>query len=301
MTVAVALLGTLALTALFADVLSGRPSDATSAITDDATSHVARARALGLGPVVAADPQEVVAAPLSGPSASHPFGTDAIGRDLFARTVYGARTALGLSLGAILLSLFFGATLGLAAGFVTRSARPLLSRFVETVGSFPAIIVVALLRAMDKDSTFSVVVGVAVVRSAEVARIVSTEVSLLAQSDFVVAAHGLGASRWRIAVRHVFPNVVGPVLVSSVFGMASVVLFETSLSFLGLGNRTDAPSWGETLAEAARNPDHPRLLAIPFVMLFMTLIGNYLLADALRDALDPRTARRTVAPPPDFR
>ncbi len=248
----------------------------------------------GLFPPVRFGPREVSAAgPLAPSSSEHPLGTDAVGRDLFARTVYGARTALGLSLFAVGLGIALGALLGGLAGYLRGFWNDRLVRLVETVDTFPAIVVVALVRAIEREpSALSLVVAVALVRWAEVARLVREEVARASVEDYVVAARALGASPARVLIRHIAPNVVGPVLVSSVFGVASVMLLEAAVSFLGIGGQLEAASWGETLAEGARNPDALRLILVPGGLLAVTVGGTYLLADAIRDALDPRVVRR---------
>lgn len=233
------------------------------------------------------------AGPLAPPSGAHPLGTDAKGRDLFARLVYGARTALGLSLFAVALGIVLGAFLGGLAGYFRGFWNERLVRLVETVETFPAIVVVALVRAIEqKPSALSLVIAVALVRWAEVARLVREEVLRASVEGYVLGARALGASPLRILVRHIAPNAVGPLLVSSVFGVASVVLLETAVSFLGMGGELAAASWGETLAEGARTPSAPALVVLPGALLALVLIGSYLIADALRDALDPKAVRR---------
>ena len=165
-------------------------------------------------------------------------------------------------------------------------------RLVETVDTFPAIIVVALVRAIERQpSALSLVIAVSIVRWAEVARLVRAESLRVAAEDYVMAARALGASRARVFVRHVLPNAIGPVFVSSVFGIASIVLLECAISFLGMGAPTDVPTWGETLAEGAREPAHLRLVLLPGLLVLLTVGGSYLVADALRDAFDPRAIR----------
>jgi peptide/nickel transport system permease protein len=222
----------------------------------------------------------------------HPFGTDAEGRDLLARLVYGARTALGLSLGAVLLGMLLGVALGGLAGYERGFWADRLVRLVETVDTFPAIIIVALVRAIERQpSALSLVIAVALVRWAEVARLVRAEVVRASTEDYVVAAQALGATPERIFVRHILPGAIGPAIVSSVFGVASVVLLEAAISFLGMGAESRVASWGETLAEGARDPARLRLLVCPGVLLAATVGGTYLIAAALRDATDPRLAR----------
>jgi peptide/nickel transport system permease protein len=243
-------------------------------------------------PVVRFGPLRETPRVLEGPSAEHPLGTDELGRDVSARLVYGARTAIGLSLGAVLCGMLLGVALGGMAGFYRGFWNDRLTRLVETVDTFPAIIIIALVRAIEEEpSALSVVIGVAVVRWAEVARLMRIEVIRVSAEDFVTAARALGNPPRRVFYRHILPNAVGPVVVSSVFGVASVVLLETAISFLGMGGMPRYASWGEMLAEAARNPSQPYLLVAPGLALALTVGATYLLADTLRDALDPRMAR----------
>lgn len=235
--------------------------------------------------------------PFAKASRAHPLGTDEKGRDVLARLVYGARSALLLSLAALLVSTVLGVFLGGLSGIRGGASRDALVRLVETVDTFPAIIVVALVRAIEREPTaLSLVIAVAFVRWAEVARLVHAETLRASTEDYAVAARALGASRARIFFRHVLPNALGPVTVSSVFGVASIVLLEVAISFLGMGVPTEAASWGETLAEGARNPSELRLLVLPILFVFMTVSGSYLVAEALRDAMDPRSARVRVRP-----
>jgi peptide/nickel transport system permease protein len=224
----------------------------------------------------------------------HPLGTDAEGRDLFARLVYGARTALGLSLFAVTIGMILGVGLGGLAGLERGFWDDRLVRLVETVDTFPAIIVVALVRAIERQpSALSLVIAVAFVRWAEIARLVRAEVVRASTEDYVIAARALGASPRRVFARHILPNAVGPAVVSSVFGVASVVLLEAAISFLGMGVESRVASWGETLAEGARDPGRLRLLVLPGALLMTTVGATYLLASALRDATDPRAPGRT--------
>ena len=231
-----------------------------------------------------------------GPNAAmswaHPLGTDAEGRDLTARLVYGARTALGLSLPAVLLGMLLGVGLGGLAGILRGFWNERLLRLVETVDTFPAIIVVALVRAIEsKPSALSLVIAVALVRWAEVARLVRAEVLHASTEEYVVAARALGAPPLRIFWLHILPGAVAPAIMSSATGVASVVLLEAAISFLQMGVPSPESSWGETLAEGARDPSRLRLILLPGFLLLITVGASYLLADAVRDAIDPRSPR----------
>jgi peptide/nickel transport system permease protein len=225
--------------------------------------------------------------PLASASFTHPLGTDAQSHDLLARVVYGARTALGLSLGAVLLSMILGVLLGGLAGTGRGFWSDRLVRLVETVDTFPAIIVVALVRAIEREpSALSLVLAVAAVRWAEVARLVRVEVLRASTEEYATAARALGASPSRVLIRHLLPNAVGPVIVSSVFGVGSIVLLDASIAFLALGAPSYTASWGETLAEGARHPGELGLLFWPGIMLVIAVGASYLLADALRESID---------------
>lgn len=231
------------------------------------------------------------------PTPSHPLGTDAQGRDLFARLVWGARTALGLSTFAVLLGGVLGVALGGLAGYQRGFWNDRLVRLVETVDTFPAIIVVALVRAIEREpSARSMVIAVAFVRWAEIARLVRAEVLTTAVEDYVLAARALGASPFRVFTRHILPNALGPAIVSSVFGVGSVVLLEAAISFLRMGGESRVASWGETLAEGAHDPARLGLILWPGLLLAITVGSSYLFASALRDAMDPRSPDRHAAP-----
>jgi peptide/nickel transport system permease protein len=304
------ILGCLALLAIFADfvasdapivgrgpdgwyVLPGLLEERAHGTLDERARTERYAGHHALWPLVTSGPLSRVAAPLEPPSSAHPLGTDEHGRDVVARLVHGSRTALGVSAAAIGLGILLGAVLGGLAGALRGRYERWLERLVDIVDTFPAIIVVAILRAIEGEPTpVSLVAAVAIVRWAEVARLVRTEVLRASVEDYALAARALGASRLRVLWRHLMPNAVGPVVVSSVFGVASVTLLEAAVSFLEMGGETEAPSWGELIAEAVRHPSAPwPLLLAPVFLLGATVLGSYLVADALRDALDPRTVR----------
>jgi peptide/nickel transport system permease protein len=295
----VTVLGLLALLGIFAELLAAPApvvfvgprgveilpavldEDAIAALSD-ADLAARYADGAGVWPLVRHGPtRPTEAGPLAEPSRAHPLGTDALGRDLAARLVYGARTALGLSLCAVLLGMLLGVALGGLAGTQRGFWNDRLVGLVETVDTFPAIIVVALVRAIEREpSALSLVIAVAIVRWAEIARLVRAEVLHASTEDYVLAAKALGATDFRLFHRHILPNAVG-----------SVVLLEAAISFLPMGAPAQAASWGETLAQAAKHPGELRLLLLPGALLLLTVGASYLLADALRDAVDARTVR----------
>lgn len=309
-TLGAVVLGLLALLGVFAELLAApapiawtgpRGVEILPAVTDAAalaelSEEQLAARYEGgaaLWPPVRHGPTRPAAAGPHAPSSRrHPLGTDAEGRDLAARLIYGARTAIGLSLSAVLVGMLLGVAHGGLAGTYRGFWNDRLVHLVETVGTFPAIIVVALVRAIEREpSALSLVIAVAIVRWAEIARLVHAEVLRASAEEYVLSAKALGSTRLRIFWRHILPNAIGPAIVSSVFGVASVVLLEAAISFLAMGAPSHAASWGETLSEAAHHPRELRLLLLPGALLLATVGGSYLLADALQDAVDPRTAR----------
>ncbi|WP_438009440.1 ABC transporter permease [Sorangium sp. So ce321] len=304
------LLGVLALLAIFAELLAAPApiarfgpggAEILPAVTESATLESLTEAELGarfegglaIWPPIRYGPeQRTDAGPNASPSRAHPLGTDFESRDLAARLIYGARTALGLSLSAVLVGMFLGVVLGGLAGTLRGFWNDGLVRLVETVDTFPAILVVAIVRAIEREpSALSLVLAVAFVRWAEIARLVRAEVLRASSEEYVMAAQALGSTRLRVFYRHILPNALGPAIVSSVLGVASVVLLEAAISFLGMGAPTRVASWGETLGQAARHPSEIRLLVFPFVLLLATVGGSYLIADALRDAVDARTVR----------
>jgi peptide/nickel transport system permease protein len=237
--------------------------------------------------------------------AGHPLGTDAHGRDVFARLVHGARTSLGVGLVAVLGFVAIGVALGGLAGFYGGILDAFIGRIVETLTPFPTLILVLVVQALvPHPSIVSMLVAIGLTRWTEVARIVRAEVLLVTSQDYVMAARALGARPIRILLRHIAPNAAAPVLVTAAFGVAQVVLIESSLQFLRVGFST-AASWGEMLSEARGQPQAYWLLVFPGLAIFTLVLALHAVGEALRDALDPRLGRpadglppRTDMPPP---
>jgi len=233
-------------------------------------------------------------AALAGPIAS--LGPRLLGLDgergaLFTELVLGSRTALGLGLGVAIASLFAGGIVGALAGLRGGLWDSLIARWVEAVGVFPAVILAALLRAMEPGPSLLSLFAVAtLVRSAEMARLVRLLVVEGQTAGWSVAARALGASRARVLWHHILPNGVGTLFVSAFFSIGSVVLLETALSFLGLGVPAETASWGRMLGEIRTGANLPFLVA-PVLALVVTLSALASLGDALRDEFDPRGRR----------
>jgi peptide/nickel transport system permease protein len=301
---AVALLGTMALVAIFADLLAGaRPLvrvggghvEIFPGIVERAEADPPPA-AFEVWPLVRTDGRSQTPNVRAEPSIRHPLGTDARGRDVFARLVHGTRSAIATALLAVGLSLLLGVPMGALAGFGSARWNRRLERFVEGVDSFPAIVVVALLRAIEgSPSVWSVAAGAALVKWAELARVVRTVVLRTSLEDFVLAARALGASRAKTITGHLLPHAVGPVSVSASLALGAVTLLDTAIAFLGLGPSSDAPTWGAVLAEAAESPDRPWMLAGGALCVGVTVGAAHLLADALRHVNDPRAPRKELS------
>jgi peptide/nickel transport system permease protein len=248
-----------------------------------------------IAPLVPFGPRQTASgatvAPLAAPSFSrtHPLGTDAFGRDVFARLVHGARTAMSIALLAVLAFVSLGTILGALAGFFGGPFDGLVSRVVETLTAFPTLILVLVVQALvPHPTTTTLLVTLALTRWTEVARLVRAEVLLITSQDYVLAARALGASPARVLLRHVAPNARAPVLVSATFGLASVVLIEAALEFLHVGLPGPVPSWGEMLSESRDHLAAWWLLVFPGLSLFLSVVALNLVGEALRDALDPR-------------
>lgn len=306
-------LGLLALVAIFAEVAA---SDGPLLLVHDgrwellpAVTRGAPASATGEGafavspddwalwPLVRSGPSTVThAPPLSGSSREHPLGTDAFGRDSFARLVHGARTALGLGVATALTALVLGGFLGAIAGMLGGLWDGMVDRFTELAGAFPTIVLIALLRAIEgHPSLTSLFVAVVLWRIAAAARLTRALVLSASSEDWVAAARALGASPSRIVLCHVAPHLAAPLLISAVFSVGAVVLTETSLSFIGLGTPTEVASWGEMLSEF-RWGAGPAFLVLPTLSLALTVGTLYVIADAIGMALDPRAGRRNLLP-----
>jgi peptide/nickel transport system permease protein len=302
------LLASLAVVAIFADLLaSGLPVvcrwHGALYVLPDVTHpsaleglDCARMRELGapgdwlVEPLVAHGPAAVDGAALLHPLApGHPLGTDALGRDVFARLVHGARTALGLGMAASLVLVAIGVTLGALAGFAGGLIDAVVSRTVEALMAIPTLVLVLVVCALvPHPTTATLLWTIALTRWTELARLVRAEVLFVLGNDYVAAARALGASPARVLRRHVLPNAVGPAIVAIMFGIASVVLVEAAVDFLGVAPPDTMASWGESLGEARANASAWWLVVFPGTALLGTLVALNLVGEAARDALDPK-------------
>lgn len=227
------------------------------------------------------------------PSSAHFFGTDELGRDLFARTIHGARVSLAIGLAVALLSLCVGIFAGGVAGFAGGFFDWAVSRATELALSFPVFFLALGVAALFEPSLGAVVVTLVAVSWTSDAKVVRGEVRRLRGSDLEIAARAAGASRARVLFRHLLPAAIGPAVASAAFGVASAIAAESALSFLGLGVQPPQASWGSILASA---DDHIRrawwIAAFPGLALFATVVACNFAGEAARDALDPQGGSR---------
>jgi peptide/nickel transport system permease protein len=231
------------------------------------------------------------------PSREHPFGTDELGRDVLSRALYGARVSVtvGVSVvvGAGLVGLLVGALAGFLGGWLDRLVNVIL---INAFLAFPGILLAIAFAAFLGPGLRNVILALIITGWAGYARLARAQALKVKQLDYVAAARTLGASDFRILGRHVLPNILQPVLVQAMIGLASAILAESTLSFLGLGVLAPASSWGAMLSDARVHLfDAPYLVVFPALGLMWAVMAFNLLGDALRDWLDPRTRSSLIA------
>lgn len=229
---------------------------------------------------------------LLGPSLAHPLGTDLYSRDLLSRLLYGARLSLWISALAVGLAVTLGTGVGLLAGFVGGVLEALLMRVVDAALAIPRVFLLLVVLALWEHAGVSALVLVLGFTGwFGTSRLVRAEVQSVRHRDFVLAARGLGLSTVRLALRHVLPNVLAPIIVTATLGVGNTVLVEAGLSFLGVGVRPPLPSWGNMIADGqAFLATIPWQSVVPGMAVVVTVSAFSLLGDGLREALDPRTA-----------
>ncbi len=223
------------------------------------------------------------------PTAAHWFGTDDIGRDVLSRVVWGTRASLLAGVVSVSISLLVGVPIGLLAGFVGGAVDGLISRITDAFLACPFLILAIAMAAFLGPSLTNAMIAIGVSATPIFVRLTRAQVLNVKTEDYVEAARALGNPPWRIALRHVLPNVTAPLIVQSTLAIAAAVIAEASLSFLGLGQQPPAPSWGSMLNTAKNYVDNAPWMAIwPGLAIFGLVLAFNLLGDGLRDALDPR-------------
>jgi peptide/nickel transport system permease protein len=228
------------------------------------------------------------------PSWEHPFGTDQLGRDMLSRVLHGSRISLAIGVSSVLLALFVGVPLGMIAGFYGGRTDTLVMRAMDLVLAFPIYLLAIILMVIFTPTagllgTIKVVGAIAIVRVPIYARLVRGSVLAIKQLEYVEASRALGVRDPRILLRHVLPNSLAPIIVTTTLGIATAIIVEATLSFLGLGTQPPTPSWGWDLkANVAFIQANAWLTLFPGVAIFLSVLGFNLFGDGLRDALDPR-------------
>jgi peptide/nickel transport system permease protein len=227
---------------------------------------------------------------LEPPTPQHHFGTDDVGRDVLARMIHGARISLTVGFTATGISLIVGSLLGALAGYYGGAADWIVSRVIEVVLCFPFLFLVLAIVALFGPSLYTIMIALGLTSWTTEARFVRGEFLRIRGLDFAQAARASGARDARIIVRHLLPNALAPVLVSASFGVASAILIESALSFLGLGVPLPNASWGGILSVAEEHIQYAWWLALfPGVAIFLTVAAFNIIGDRFRDAIDPRS------------
>jgi len=231
------------------------------------------------------------------PSLEHPMGTDALGRDLFTRVLYGGRVSLSVGLMVITITLLIGVAVGSVAGFFGGWVDNILMRITDAALSLPSLLVLILLSAIlsetdlpfvSRNNVITIAVVIGILAWMTVARLVRASFLTIREQEFVIAARCTGTSNVRIMLRHILPNAIGPIIVETTLGLGWAIMVESGLSFLGFGIQPPTPSWGNLLGNAqAHMTSHPWLAIFPGLMIFLTIISVNYIGDGLRDAFDP--------------
>ncbi|HEY0274973.1 MAG TPA: ABC transporter permease [Paenirhodobacter sp.] len=227
-----------------------------------------------------------------GPSAAHWFGTDMLGRDLFARIVYGARLSLAVGLAVAFVTTIVGTVIGLIAGYV-RVADAILMRIMDGLMAIPSILLAVALMALATGSVTNVVIAISVSGIPRIARLVRGSVLSLREAVFIEAVIGGGVGTGRIIFRHILPNASAPIIVDATYLCAGAMLSEAVLCFIGAGTPPTIPSWGNIMAEGRTMwMIKPHMVAFPALFLSLAILSINMIGDGLRDLLDPRAGHR---------
>lgn len=231
---------------------------------------------------------------MKGPNRKHLLGTDTKGRDVLSRLIHGSRISLSVGFVAVGIYVLIGVVLGSLAGFYGRWVDNIISRLIEIVICFPSLILIlAIIAIIPRPSIYDIMLVIGIIGWPGVARFVRGEFLKLRNQDFVMASRALGSSNLRQMFRHILPNALAPVLVTATFGVASAIVMESTLSFLGLGVPPPTPSWGEVLHEGREVEAIAWWLIIfPGLAIFFTVTAYNLVGESFRDAIDPRLRER---------
>lgn len=224
------------------------------------------------------------------PSMAHWFGTDEAGRDILSRIIWGARASLMAGLTSVGIAMAIGVPLGLAAGFLGGFVDGLISRFTDAMLACPFLILAIALAAFLGPSLTNAMLAIGITATPFFIRLTRGQVLSIKGEDYVEAARAMGNPQWRVAARHILPNILPQLMVQATLTIAMAIIAEASMSFLGLGLQPPAPSWGSMLNSAQRFLSNAPWMALwPGIAIFATVLSFNLLGDGLRDALDPRS------------
>lgn len=227
---------------------------------------------------------------LSPPTPAHPLGTDQLGRDLMYRVLLGAQTSVYIATASVLMSILIGLPLGLISGYVGRLTDNVLMRLVDTLLSFPALLLALTISAVLGPNLQNTIIAIGIAFTPYLARIIRGETLRVAQMPYVEAARTAGNSDFRLIVYHILPNIMPAVIVQSTISLAFAILAEAGLSFLGLGTQPPDASWGLMIQASRDYLDRaPWTALVPGAAVALTVLGLNMFGDALRDALDPRS------------
>ena len=228
------------------------------------------------------------------PNSKHPAGTDQLGRDMLSRIIHGARISLAVGLSSVLLAFFVGVPLGIIAGYYGGTPDTIIMRIMDVILSFPVFLLAILLMIVFTPSSgiigsMKVVLAIGFVRIPIYARLVRGTVLSIKEKEYIEACHALGQNDPKVLLRHILPNCMAPIIVTGTLSVATAIIVEASLSFLGIGTQPPTPSWGWDLkANIPWIQENPWLVLGPGFAIFITVLGFNLFGDGLRDALDPR-------------
>jgi peptide/nickel transport system permease protein len=228
------------------------------------------------------------------PSVDYPLGTDQLGRDMLSRIIHGSRISLAVGVSSVLLALFVGVPFGMVAGYYGGRVDSVIMRVMDLILAFPIYLLAIILMVIFAPTagligTIKVTGAIAIVRIPIYARLVRGSVLSIKEKEYIEACRAVGVRDWKILLRHILPNCLAPIIVTTTLGIATSIIVEATLSFLGLGTQPPTPSWGWDLkANVAFIQSNPWISLFPGLAIFVTVLGFNLFGDGLRDALDPR-------------